>query len=170
MKEFLDKISSYNFFNYLFPGVITCLILKQITMFNLVRENVLEGLFVYYFSGLIISRIGSLFIEPILKKMKIIKYADYSEYIEASKNDAKVEMLSEINNMYRTLLSSILVIIICLIWEKVIVGYGLTEKHAIASLIILLFAVLLASYRKQTEYVKRRVTIVLKEKTEKSNN
>ena len=39
MKEIIDKISSYNLFNYLFPGIIFVIILREITKYDLVQEN-----------------------------------------------------------------------------------------------------------------------------------
>ena len=94
MEEFVkiavDKVSSYNILNNLFPGVIFCYILGKITRFTLLGENIIEQLFIWYFVGMILSRIGSVFIETALQKIKIknetyIKFVDYKQYTEASK-------------------------------------------------------------------------------------
>ena len=67
------------------------------------RADTLVAVFAYYFMGLVISRIGSLMIEPTLKKVGFLKSADYSKFVLASKTDNKLDVLSETNNMYRTL-------------------------------------------------------------------
>ena len=67
MKELLDKLSSYNIFNYLLPGILFSVLASKTTELNLIQIDIILGVFVYYFIGLIISRIGSLIIEPILK-------------------------------------------------------------------------------------------------------
>ena len=67
MKELLDKLSSYNLFNYLFPGILFVTIAKETTSLDLLQENIITGVFLYYFIGLVISRVGSLLIEPLLK-------------------------------------------------------------------------------------------------------
>ena len=112
MKEILEKISSYNLFNYLLPGLVFVVILNKLTDYNLVQTDLLIGLFLYYFIGLVISRIGSIVIEPLLKKLKIIKFSEYIDFVKASALDTKIETLSEANNVYRTLCSMFSLLII----------------------------------------------------------
>ena len=73
VKSISDKISSYNIFNNLFPGIIFCSVLTNATRFSLATDNILEQLFIWYFTGMIISRIGSIFVESSLKKIKFKK-------------------------------------------------------------------------------------------------
>ena len=47
--------------------------------------------------------VPTVIIEPILKKTNFVKFRDYPDYINASKKDGKIELLSEVNNTYRTL-------------------------------------------------------------------
>ena len=68
MKDLLDKISSYNLFNYLLPGVLFALLADGLTSYTFIQSDIVVGIFLYYFMGLVISRVGSLAIEPILKK------------------------------------------------------------------------------------------------------
>ena len=63
MKEIIDKLSSYNIFNYLLPGVLFVAIAKNFTEYNLILDNDFIGAFFYYFIGMVISRFGSLIIE-----------------------------------------------------------------------------------------------------------
>lgn len=70
MKDLLDKLSSYNIFNYLLPGVLFAGMSKSVSGYDLVQENLLVGVFVYYFIGMVISRLGSLLVEPLLKKAR----------------------------------------------------------------------------------------------------
>ena len=91
MKDILQKLSSYNIFNYLLPGIVFVALLRLFTSYNLIVNEVIVGAFLYYFIGLIISRIGSLVIEPILKKTSLINFSDYGNFISASKKDEKIE-------------------------------------------------------------------------------
>lgn len=70
-KNMVDKISSYNIFNNLFPGIIFCSIVERTTRFSVSTGEIWEKLFVYYFVGMIISRIGSILIEKALKSIKV---------------------------------------------------------------------------------------------------
>ena len=103
MKELIDKLSSYNIFNYLLPGTVFAGLGDTITSYSLIQDNILIALFLYYFIGLIISRIGSLTLEPILKWIKFVKFAPYEDFVKASKLGPKIEIFSEQNNMYRSL-------------------------------------------------------------------
>jgi predicted membrane channel-forming protein YqfA (hemolysin III family) len=81
MKDILDKLSSYNIFNYLLPGTIFVFVLKKFTGFDLIQSDTLIGGFLYYFIGMIISRCGSVFIEPFLQWTKFVKFEEYKDYI-----------------------------------------------------------------------------------------
>ena len=70
MENILEKLDSYNILNNLLPGVILDYLLKKMLGFDLVEGSILENLFLYYFLGMIVSRIGSHVIEPICKKIK----------------------------------------------------------------------------------------------------
>jgi len=157
MKEFMDKLSSYNLFNYLFPGIVFIMVLKETTPYSLLQENIFVGVFIYYFAGMVISRFGSLIIEPLLKKSTFLKFVEYPEFLLASKNDAKLELLSEVNNMYRTLFSTFFLLVLFNL-------YGIIESHflflketRIYIMLIGLLLMFLFAYRKQTNYIAERV-------------
>jgi hypothetical protein len=157
MKEILDKISSYNLFNYLLPGVLFAYIASNLTGLNLIQTDLITGAFVYYFIGLIISRFGSLIIEPILKKTKFVNFADYKDFVIASKTDTKIDTLSEANNMYRTLMSMFLLIIILDLYSYLANKVPVIKDYSLMLLVILLFIMFLFSYRKQTNYITKRI-------------
>jgi len=103
MKDILSKLSSYNLFNYLFPGILFVIVASKVTHYSLIQQDVVIGVFLYYFIGLVVSRFGSLVIEPILRKTSFLRFADYEDFVAALKKDEKLELLSEVNNTYRTL-------------------------------------------------------------------
>lgn len=119
MNELLNKISSYHLFNYLLPGCLFAVAGSKLTNRHLSQDNIALGLFLYYFYGLVISRIGSLLVEPLLKKLGFLKFADYRKFVSACKNDPKIEILSESNNMYRTICSLLLVLMALDAYNKV---------------------------------------------------
>ena len=157
MNELITKISSYDLFNYLFPGILFVTLAKALTPFSLIQSDLVIGLFVYYFIGLVISRVGSLIVEPFLKWTHFVVFADYPKYIAAAKKDTKIELLSEVNNTYRTITSMLLLLMLAKFYE-----YLVTIRPALTTLtlwivMILLFLLFLFSYRKQTNYISKRV-------------
>lgn len=159
MKEILDKISSYNLFNYLLPGVLFVIILNKFTTYSFTQDNFIVGAFIYYFVGLVISRIGSLIVEPILKKISFLKFADYREFISASKKDPKIELLSESNNMYRTFSSMLTLLILLKLYEFIEFKFSMLKYWSPYILILLLLVMVIYSYRKQTEYITKRIKV-----------
>lgn len=157
MKELLDKLSSYNLFNYLLPGIVYVVILNQISSYDLIQKDIVVGVFFYYFIGLIISRVGSIIIEPILKQLSILNFSDYGKYISASKKDPLIPILSEANNMYRTLCSMLFCLAFTILFENIIPKYLWLETWWSEILIITLLALFILSYKKQTDYITKRV-------------
>ena len=157
MKEIIQKLSTYNIFNYLLPGIIFVAFLKLFTVHNLVFGDIIIDLFVCYFIGLVISRIGSLVIEYLLKKIRIIKFSDYKKYIQASKNDEKIELFSEINNMYRTCISLFLCLLLVIGYDTIrdICVINKTLESVILFVVLILLFTL--SYKKQTDYISKRI-------------
>ena len=157
MKEIIEKISSYNIFNYLFPGILFCVLIQSFTSIKLIQDEIVTGFVTYYFIGLIISRIGSLIIEPILKSLKIIRFANYREFVAQSKTDQKIELLSEINNMYRTILSCCLCFIIVKIYMSIDPNLLFFMSVGWIILLLMLIALFAFSFKKQTDFIRTRV-------------
>ena len=166
MKTVIEKLSSYNIFNYLLPGVLFAGLGEQITSFSLVHKDWIIGMFIYYLTGLIISRIGSLILEPLLKKIKFVRFADYKDYLEAVEVDSKIEVLSEQNNMYRTLSSLVIVLVSLKIFDELKHLWSMSDDAMVFIILAVLLLMFLFSYRKQTQYVAKRVRNAKKKERE----
>lgn len=162
MSELISKLSSYNIFNYLFPWVVFLAIVKHFTDFSISNNDLFTMAFIAYFVWLVISRIGSVFIEPVFKKMGIIKFADYKDFIEASNNDQKIEIFSEQNNVFRTIISMLILALIVKLYSTISVYLNIEEAAAgFYILIVSLLIIFVLAYRKQTDYITKRVNKAL---------
>jgi hypothetical protein len=157
MKEFLDKLSPYHFFNYLLPGVLFVILADKVANYNMYQTDIIFGLLLYYFIGLIISRVGSQVVEPLLKKIGFVSFSDYKDFVLASKEDPKLEILSEVNNMYRTLCTMFVILIIVKIYSLIEAAYPILTNWILYILSALLFVMFLFSYKKQSEFIVARV-------------
>jgi hypothetical protein len=166
MKEFIEKISSYNLFNYLLPGTVFVYLLSKLTSIDILQANLFIAAFLYYFIGLIISRIGSVLIEPILKKLKFLNFADYADFVVFSQKDIKLEILSESNNMYRTIVALFISLLILKLYDWMKSIWNLANEFGIVLLVILLLGLFLFSYRKQTNYITKRINAYKKTGTQ----
>lgn len=157
MKEIIEKISSYNLFNYLLPGILFVCMSKYLTDYNFILENDFLGVFLYYFIGMVISRFGSLIIEPILKKTSFVKFEAYSDFIDASKKDEKIELFSEVNNTYRTIISLFILLLILKSYNSIQDYFNISTNISLITLSVLILLLFLFSYKKQTSYLSKRI-------------
>ena len=91
MNELLNKLSEYHFVQSLVPGMIFTYCSKMFYEINFLTDKPIYDFCVILIIGIIISRIGSIIVEPLLKKIKILNFCNYSDYIKASQNDSTIE-------------------------------------------------------------------------------
>lgn len=162
MNDLLGKISSYNLFNYLLSGILFVILVDVFTSYSFAQKDLVVGVFLYYFIGLVISRIGSLFVEPVLKWVKFLRFADYADFVSVSKIDSKLEILSEQNNIYRTLIAVFGSVIFLKAFELLKGDFACIAKFQSELLFVFILLLLLFGYRKQTAYITKRIESNLK--------
>lgn len=162
-EKFIEKISRYNFFNYLFPGVLFVILAPNFFGISLIlffHENLIAALFLAYFLGMIISRVGSMVIETFLRWIKFIEFVKHEDYLDALKKEKKVDTLSEENNIYRTLISLFSLLLLIKWFVPLLLRY-MSVGGIYTAILILCLILFLFSYRKQTKYIKKRIKKVL---------
>ena len=168
MDKFLDKISAYQFLNYMIPGTLFLVLVDVLGVYDLPLDSVLLMLFGGYCSGMVLSRIGSLLLEYYLKKWKFVVFASYGDYKDAESKDPKVGVLSTENNMYRTFLATFLTLLFLFGLNLIpcVKEFMHTPWMALIA-IVLLTLLFLFAYRKQTSYVRKSVELIVNKKKDK---
>lgn len=157
MNSILEKLNSYQILTNLLPGAFFGLGIRFFLGLELPTKNIGEDVIVYYFMGLIIGRIGSLVVEPALKKIGILKYAPYKEFVSASKADPKIDTLSETNNFFRSLLTCSILFPVVDRLRVFALSCPWFFNNWKWLLLILVIVIFLFAYKKQTDYVRNRV-------------
>lgn len=171
LNNVIEKISSYEIFNNIIPGVIYSVFTEKLTDFHITTENFFINIVLLYFIGLVIGRIGSIFSDFIgwcFRKLgwkSFLNFASYSDYIKVESKDDKgrIRNLVVISNMYRTFasLSFCLICTVALdcIWPTIFADDSCRIVAVIAffAFLVILFAF---SYRKQTAYITKRITCI----------
>ncbi|MER9204003.1 hypothetical protein NKH74_33675 [Mesorhizobium sp. M0933] len=156
MNDILAKISSYNLFNSLVPGAILAGLLGSLDIYHFESTSVVADLVVYYFLGMIVSRVGSVIIDPLLKLLRIVPPRNYGGFIEASAKDEKILILLETGNMYRTVFAVLLLVVAA--YNLRTVGTALPSPAIAINIgLLVLAALFLVSYLKQNRYISKRV-------------
>ena len=143
------------------PGAVFVITITKIFNYFDFNTTTIENLFLYYFSGMIISSVGSVFIEPFCKCCGIVKYADYKDYLQASSIDNKINILLESNNLYRTFLGEMVIFLLLIILNFIFVHRQYYEYVVPVIINILLIILFTFSYKKQTDYIRKRITIAV---------
>jgi hypothetical protein len=158
MNDLLNKLSSYNLFNNLLPGAVFCGAGSHFGLFEMPNEDIVTSVFIYYFVGLLIGRFGSLILEPILTLTKVIQYAKYEHYLAASKVDPKLEVMVETANTYRTMAALSVCLAAAFLVREALSRNLLSKPTIYASLLVSVTTLLIVSTRKQSSFIKKRVS------------
>jgi uncharacterized membrane protein len=86
-----------------------------------------------------------------------VKFEDYIDFVAVSKSDNKLEILSEANNMYRTLVSMFLLLFLIFGFNILADKWEFLKNNQDIILLTFLFFLFLLSYRKQTNYITKRI-------------
>lgn len=149
INSLFSKLSAYQLLSLMLPGASQLGTMKFVFSIDIkVDENIWWFLLASYVVGLIISRIGSLLIEEIFKKIGIIKGYNVGNYIAKRKEDDMIETLLSFANLYRSFcVLSILLIIVTIVEGCSLCDYWL--YYLLEVLLLLLFGF---SFYKQYSY------------------
>ena len=168
MENILEKLSSYNILNNILPGVVFIFFWDKSfpTMkFASSEDNLISSIFLYYFFGMIISRAGSLFIEPAFKFIKIVHFEPYSRYLQARCIDEKIPELLETDNLFRTMIATFLLLFTIRIVYNYIFCQDYIFYKDIFLYIFFAFTIIFSlAYRKQTQFIVKRINDALSTK------
>ena len=90
-------------------------------------------------------------------------FSNYKDYVIASKEDNKIDILSEINNMYRTMISLTFSLMITIAFDALLDRYIGRFKYCLYYVgLILLMLLFIFSYKKQTDYIRKRIEAIIK--------
>jgi len=157
MHEVVSKFSSYNLFNYLVPGTILCLLLQAWQLIDLDAIDIAAKLVVFYVVGMVVSRVGSLLLDPMMKSAGLIPRSNYNDYVRAASQDDRIRVLLETSNTYRTMTSACAIRLIAHLLSVALPKAWLEHDLARAIVIAASTALFAFAYIKQNRSVTRRV-------------
>jgi len=168
MNNFLEKIGTYNIFNYLFPGVIFAYAVSEITNYSfLIEDNILVAIVTYYFIGLVLSAIGDYITWPNIKKIRKIKYEPYPDFLEASKKDKKIGLMLEMKGMFDTLTAALVSLVFLNFYDFLATKCSFLRDIELWALTFFLFYLFIKSSEGKIFYATKRIRHVNKKEDKK---
>ena len=161
MEHFFNKLENYNILNYILPAIVFDIGCRYYINIKLIpTDNIFISIFIYYFLGLVISRIGSLIIKPLLWKLKILnrKYSsECTDFYNAEEKDAKIKILFTDYNMYRNFIATFFLLLVSKFVYEIKNWLNITSTIIYTILFILLIVLFIMYYKKQLEYIHNRI-------------
>lgn len=153
MENIVSKISSYELLNNLVPGGVALLALDWFNVWSFAGMDMAVLLLLAYVVGILCSRAGSLLLEPLAKRMRIVGWREYRLYLQAESEDNKLANLQAVSNMYRSLAGCLVFVLVIIILDR------LVADKTMLSIILLCFSFVLfiICWRKQTECIVARI-------------
>lgn len=167
LKSFSEKVSSYQIFTFLFPGAVFLAVLSNVYSKTVPETSIWEKLFLCYTVGMIISRIGTLLLEEFLFWLSnlcghFLVRIDYRKIILAERKDAKVNMLLQVSNTYRTMAAVFLTLLIVAAVNK-FTSLDLQFSSGVIWFSVIMVLLFTLSFIKQYDYAEKRVEFVSSE-------
>ncbi len=126
-----------------------------------ILQNPILLLIVAYFIGVVISRFGSIVIAPCLS-LFLSKKHTYQEYLCAEKSDAKIQSLVEDQNLYRSIISLLIISYFSIKYLDIRSSYEWIQKYEYEIFFINLVILFILAYAKQSNFINGRVLSYLR--------
>ena len=165
MEKFLEKLSNYHILANLMPGIIYIVLSDRYFNTSIYNNNIAITLFLGYFIGIIVGRFSSLVVFLLVYVIKNRLFSDdskansYSDYIMASKNDEKLPILVQDNNLYRNICGALILLLLYRLSIFLMRLLNISGKAAIIILFLLIIILLVFSVLKQQYYIDQRINI-----------
>jgi hypothetical protein len=153
----LDRFDAYNFVTSLIPGAALLLALGASGFPTPDLKNVIPFIVVSFALGAISNRLGSLAIDPLIRRLRLLPKKDYDSYIRASEHDRKLDAIVQNANLYRTFATAGLVYFSLLLLRKVAVAVGISQSYFAQILLAVAILIFVAAYIGQDRYISKRV-------------
>lgn len=160
LKSLLERVSSYQIFTFLLPGVAFLAPLTWYYSKPIPETTIWEKLLICYFVGMIISRIGTFVFESwpghLPCKRLGIELINYPQLIKSEKLDSKIGSLLQVSNTYRSMAGAAFsLLLVGLVNHFYNLGFHFPRVlHWINIFLCILFY---SSFKKQYWYVNERV-------------
>lgn len=166
MDKIFEALNHYDIVTCLIPGMVFCQLTDWIYGTRLIEGNSITLMIISYVLGIVVGRIGSVIIEPICEDTKIIVKADYERWRKAASQCEEVKTLTTKSTVYRSWIALMLIqIILLFIFPLSAFAADIGRCNLFFGQFIV-FVLLILSYRKQIDYVRKRVDGVMSDITD----
>ncbi|WP_037499322.1 hypothetical protein [Sphingomonas jaspsi] len=150
-----DKLDAYNLVANLVPGAALTYALHYSNFPSPEPRDLGAFLLVSFVAGVTVNRLGSLILDPFLRRWRFLKPKDYQSFLVGEKADPKLEALVANAGLYRTFFVAGFVYLVAL--AAATLGVPLSNQVVLASFVVIGMIVFLFALRKEDGYIHTRI-------------
>lgn len=150
-----DKLDAYNLVANLVPGAALTYALNFSQFPTPSPDHIGAFLLVSFVAGVTANRLGSLILDPLLRKIEFLKKKDYPAFLHREKADQKLDALVANSGLYRTFFTTGLIYLGALAAAPVAAQLSINNVFillVIAGMVVFIFAL-----RKEDQYIHARI-------------
>jgi hypothetical protein len=150
-----DKLDAYNLVANLVPGAALTYALHFSDFPTPPPDKLGAFLLVAFVAGVTANRLGSLILDPILRRSKFLKPKDYRSFLIREKRDQKLDALVANSGLYRTFFTAGFIYLIALILSQLTAD--VSNQTLLTTFVVGGMAVFLFALRKEDGYIHSRI-------------
>jgi len=150
-----DKLDAYNLVANLVPGAALTYAVHFSQFPTPSPDDLGAFLLVSFVAGVTANRLGSLILDPLLRKAKFLRPKDYRSFLIREKDDQKLDSLVANSGLYRTFFTAGAIYLLALAFSAIttyLTKQGLFTAFVIAGMVVFLFAL-----KKEDGYIHSRI-------------
>ena len=152
-----DKLDAYDVLANLVPGAALTYALHFSQFPTPAPNDWAAFLLVAFVAGVTTNRIGSLILDPILRKLKFLKPKNYESFVASERSDKKLQTLVSNHGLYRTFFTAGLIYLLLLGLSSMFPSLASANQLVFILFVVAGMTVFLFAFRKEDDYIHTRV-------------
>lgn len=150
-----DKLDAYNLVANLVPGAALVYALHFSKFPTPSPDDIGAFLLVAFVAGVTANRLGSLILDPFLRRTKFLKPKDYRSFLIREKDDPKLDSLVANSGLYRTFFTAGAIYMLALTLSAITVY--MTKQDFFTAFVVGGMIVFLFALKKEDGYIHSRI-------------
>jgi hypothetical protein len=161
-----EKLDAYDVVANLVPGAALTYALHFSKFPTPAPADWAAFLLVAFVAGVTTNRLGSLVLDPVLRRLKFLNPKDYDSFVASERADKKLETLVANHGLYRTFFTAGLIYLILVVGSHWFPSVASSNQLAFTLFVIGGMIVFLFAFRKEDGYIHTRIEAAKKPRTE----
>ena len=153
----LEKLDAYDLIANLVPGAALTYALHFSRFPTPAPEEWAAFLLVAFVAGVTTNRLGSLVLDPLLRRFGFLNRKNYTLFVESEKADRKLETLVANHGLYRTFFMAGVIYLSLLAVSRLFPAIATADQAVFVTFVLAGMTVFLFAFQKEDRYIHDRI-------------